>query len=268
MRKRFNFKRKAGFRKRRLFRRRRILRRNARRPGNKLVWKPSYNMPMPQEYFTKVRAKGQGYITVAGAVPQGFNSSYKWIFNGLTLNNLYQPFSGLQSAGVNQADGLNWATDPNLQPIGHVTLCNATTYRNYQVLGCKVKFTLLPDITADRCTVSMCPLAVGSGGAAPVTLTDMLAVPYCKTVQANLGENTKTISMYIDLAKFEGIDKKVFRNDSNAYCGTYSSSPTLQPGVSIIAYIVDHASPGAAMGFIVEQEWYVRYWNMFTNLLI
>ena len=129
MRKRFNFKRKAGFRKRRLFRRRRILRRNVRRPGNKLVWKPSNNMPLPLEYYTKVRAKGQGFLTTADASPKGFGGSYKWIFNGFTLNNLYQPFAALQTGAVGQVDGLNWATEPNLQPIGHLTLCNSTTYR-------------------------------------------------------------------------------------------------------------------------------------------
>lgn len=251
------------------YRRRHRIRRNARK-GNRLVWKPSMHNPLPQEYITKVRLRAQGYFPSGTASnPIGFSATGSWYNNLIYMNNMYQPLSLFQTAGIQHINGLNWQTDPNCQPIGHQTLCNSTTYRSYQVLGCKFKWTMLPSTASDRMDVVVCPNPVGAGFGAPSNITDAIAVPWNKLVQANSGERTRTASLYVDMAKYLGVDKKVFRNDPQGqWSGTYNSAPTAQSTFSVVAQLTNHSSPLTPVGFIIEQEFYVRYYNLANNLLL
>lgn len=268
-RKKRNYKKKSrpGYRamKSRYNRKRKQVRR-----GDRLTWKPHHHNPMPLEYLTKFRAIGQGYLpsgSVPG-IPVTTSATGNWYFNNLTMNSLYQPFSALQTASVNHINSLNWATNSFLQPVGFLTLCNSTTYRNYQVLACKVKVTFYPGYESDRFTVCMSPLSPGSGAAVPTSITAIQAEPWAKTKVFNVGETTRSLSMYVDFAKYLGIDKKVFRNDTNQYAGYYAGNPTTQIGLAIVAQTSDHNSPTGAIGFKIEYEWYTRLWNQETNLLI
>lgn len=269
------FRKKRNFKKRsrpgyKAMRSRYNRRRRFRGRSDKLRWKPIQNNPMPQEYITKVRLRAQGYFpSGVGVPPVGFNSTGNYVNNLFWMNNLYQPLSLLQTAGVNQINGLNWQTDPNLQPIGHQTLCNSTTYRSYQVLATKFKFTMLPAIGGDRMQVVVCPNPLGAGLGAPATITDTLAVPWAHMVFTNQGEKTKTAQVYVDIAKYLGVDKKIFRNDLNGqWSGTYNSAPTALPTISVVAQLCEHNAPGAPVGFIIEQDFYVRYYNLANNLLL
>lgn len=251
------------------YRRRHRIRRNARK-GNRLVWKPSMHNPLPQEYITKVRLRAQGYfLPSAGTPPTLFNNNGGYFNNIIFMNNLYQPLAQFQTASIAHINGLNWQTDPNCQPIGHQTLCNSTTYRSYQVLASKFKWTMLPGTNTDRMDVVVCPNPVGAGFAAPTNITDALAVPWNKMVQANVGETTRTASLYVDMAKYLGVDKKVFRNDPQGqWSGTYSSAPAAQMTFSVVAQLTNHSLPLTAVGFIIEQQFYVRYYNLANNLLL
>lgn len=256
-------------RKRKQYKRKYNHKRKQVRRGDRLVWKPHYHNPMPQEYLTKFRAIGQGYLpSGATSIPVNFNGTGNWYYQYLTLNSLYQPFSSLQTNSINQVNGLNWQTSSFLQPVGFLTLCNSTTYRNYQVLACKVKVTFMPNFESDRLTACISPMAVGTGGSYPVGITQIQAEPWSRTKVFNVGETTRPLTLYVDLAKYLGIDKKVYRNDTNQYAGYYAGNPTSQIGLAMVAQLSDHQAATGNIGFKIEYEWYVRLWNETTNVLI
>lgn len=227
---------------------------------------PNFNV-LPYEYTTKLRCRGQGYLTGAGAIPVGFNNSYYWYFNGLTLNNLYAPLGALQTSSIPQVDGLNWSTSPYLQVNGFTSLCNALMYGRAQCLATKVKFRALPSNESDRVNCVIAPLQIGTGGAPPVNITQGLNIPYSKTMMFNVGEKTRPLTMYVDHAKYLGIDPKVYRNQaSGLYDQTYNSVPTQQVGLHISMATCDRTSLTNQMGFELEFVYYVRFFEFRTNL--
>lgn len=248
------------------------------RRGNRLTWKPSGGLPMPQEYITKVRGRAQGILTPTGAIPIGFNSLSNWYFNSMTLNNLYQPFAPFQSAGITQVNGLNWATNTFLQPVGHLTLCNSTTYQSYQVLATAVKASFYPATSSDRIDACIGPIAYG--GASVTNITEAITRPQNKIGSFCPGERVKPLKLYVDHAKLEGIDKKVFRNDVNVltapdsgrqWSGNFNSTPAYQTGMYMCAQVCyrNQSQPITfSIGFVLEFTWYVRYYGLDVSAFI
>lgn len=241
------------------------------RQGLRLIWKPRYNNPLPQEYITRVRLRAQGFFQASAvSPPTGFTATGNYFNNGIYMNNMYQPLSQFQTALIPHINGLNWQTDPNCQPIGHQTLCNASTYRSYQVLATKLKWTFMPVVNGDRMDFFLAPNSLGATGNAPANITDIIAVPWnSRMCQANPGEKTQTAKIYVDIAKYLGVDKRIFRNDPQGqWSGTYNSAPTAQPTFSVVAQVVEHTGLGSPCGFVIEQDFYVRYYNLSNQLLL
>lgn len=227
---------------------------------NVLVYKPIGNCPLPLEYRTQVRARGNGYLTQAGGVPVGWNNSYSWYLTSMTINNLYQPFAPLGVAGINQIDGLNWATSAYLQPIGHGTLCNATTYRKYQVTGARIKFRFLNNGVIDRIDAAMQALEIG--GLAAGSYSGVVCNPLSKRTVFSSYDDNAWLDMYVDIAKYSGIDPQVFRADPDSqWSGAYNAAPSKQIGLEIAAIQACHQTM-SQVGFEIEIQWYVRYYQL------
>lgn len=229
---------------------------------------PRYT-PLPQEYITKLRARGQGYLTPTGSGSIGFGSTYFWAFNNMVLNQIYAPFSAFQTAGINQIDSQNWTSSPFLQTLGFTTLCNQLTYGRYLPINCKVLFRMMPTNTSDRIHACMTPLQTGTGGAPPVNITQSLDTPYSVRGEFNPGEQTRSMTMFIDFAKYLGIDKKIYMNSSDgSYDAAYNADPSIGVGIHFSAAQVGHSPIVANIGFELDLEWEVRFFELRTNLLL
>lgn len=234
-----------------------------------IIYKDPKLTVLPQEYITKVRARGQGYLTLGDPIPTGFNNSYYWYFNGLTINNLWEPFTPLQTAAIKNIDGLNWSSNLALQPIGFQTLCNALTYGRYQVLATKIKLRMLPTNGSDRIHVVMAPLQIGTGGAPPVNITQGYCLPWSKSGDFSHTNADKTMTLYVDHAKYLGIDPKVYRTAADGlYDAVYNGNPTQLIGLHISAATADHANLIQSIGFELEFTYYCRFFELRNNLML
>lgn len=229
---------------------------------------PKYT-PLPQEYITKLRARGQGYLTPTGANPIGFASNYYWWYNNMVLNQIYVPFSAFQSSGINQIDGLNWTTSNFTQALGFTTLCNAVTYGRYLPISCKIILKFMPVAVNDRIHVALTPLQSGTGAAPPVNITQAIDTPWCVRGEFNQGETTRSMTMFVDFAKFLGIDKKIYMNSSDgSYDAAYNADPSVGVGIHMSVATVGHTPLVANLGFEIDLEWEVRFFELRTNLML
>lgn len=238
-----------------------------------LTYKPSGYCPLPQEYTTKVRCRGTGLLTPNSANPVGFNNSPDWVWDGLTLGGVYQPLRDFTTAGITSRSGGSWTTDPVYQCRGFTTLCNSTMYQRYQVLGAKVTFTPMSTSNTEKLDVCMWPIQ--TGGATPTSFAGALSAPYVKRKVMSQTHSGKGVSMYIDFAKYLGVDKKVFRNDSTilplstsgSWSAQFNGTPQQLIGVGLAMECSD-LKPFNNVAFEIEIDYYVRLFMLDTAILI
>lgn len=237
-----------------------------------ILFKDPHYMPLPLEYFTKIRSKSQGFILHGtGAPGTTFNSFYgthSWFNAELALNNLYAPLAPFNTRAIQQIDGISW-TDPANLPIGFQTLCNSTTYLEYQVLDVTVKFTAYSSFSTDRILACICPFAQGTGGAVATNFTSASCQPYAVTKDYVLGAYAKPLVLKIDMAKYFGVSKQVYNNNSDGnYSGKYNTAPVEQVGLGIYMVTDYQGAPTNNIAFSLEFDYNVRLFNIATNLIL
>lgn len=264
--KKYNRKRKYGYR------RKRKARVTVKHPRS-LTYKPAGYCPLPPEYVTKVRCRGTGLLTTNAANPVGFNNGPTWIWDGLTLGGVYQPLRDFTTAGITSRSGGSWTTDPVYQCRGFTNLCNSTMYQRYQVLGAKVTFTPMNTSNTEKLDVVMWPIQ--NGGASPSTFAGALAAPFSRRKIMSQTHSGKGVSMYIDFAKYIGVDKKVFRNDvtqippstTGNWSAGFNNWPSQLIGVGLAIETSD-AVPFNNVAFEIEIDYYVRLFLLDSAILI
>lgn len=190
-----------------------------------LFWRAPNNSTFPQEWVTKIKTRIQFNCVVAAGNPIGANGSAHFYVNA---NSCIQPFQNIvAAAGLVYVNGFSAAANP----VGFTPLCNATLFQRYQVLGAKLDLYCQPSLQNDQIEVTITPSGTST---APANIAAAYGQPWTKRGihKPNVRNHT---SMYVGMAPFFGVEKKVFDNDiESSWSSLYSAAPA-----NIVFYVVN-----------------------------
>lgn len=225
--------------------------------GRQLMFKNVNHVPIPEAYFTKLGTTiSLNLGTVAG---QPFSATGVMTYP-IKLNNIYQPFATLAAlTGVAILPGFS-----NIQSARGINTFLPTSgvlYRLFQVLGAKLTVSVQPSSSGDQIMTTITPTAsVGNpancGGAGDQPWTkSMITRPYA-------GSQYK-MSSYIPIAKFLGLKKSVYANDtSGEFAGEYNGGAPVTPLYFQVCHqMLDGQQNVAQIPLTIDIEYYVKFWG-------
>lgn len=225
---------------------------------SQLFYKSPHHMPFPQEYVAKFRTIATGYVIPGGANPDGFAAGAT-LQHYIKFNDCTAPFGGLMTTGLN-------ASNPTLSaPAGFNRLCNANLYQTYEVLNARVKVTIDSLVATDIFGVTITPNNGENND--PPSFSSGLLEPWGHYMKVVNGANPRALKHYVDIAKFLGVDKKIYRNTmaQGGWDAKYNLAPS-SPLYFVINYnTLNGVAPTAAkIPIQIEMIQTVRLFN-FTS---
>nr|WAE42853.1 MAG: capsid protein [Cressdnaviricota sp.] len=218
-----------------------------------LFWKAPNNSTFPQEWVTKIKTRIQFNCVIAAGNPIGANGAGRFYINS---NSCISPFQNIVAAtGLVYVNGFSAAANP----VGFTPLCNATLFQRYQVLGAKLTVGCQPSLSSDQLAITITPSGTSS---VPANVAAAYGQPFTKRgVHRSSNFKPNFTRMYVGMASFFGVDKKVFDNDiESSWSALYNAAPSNLVYYVVNLQLADGAVNSNTLPIEMELVQYVKYY--------